>query len=72
MRFKKMSLAPFPVVLKLKFTSEELPGNAVGLTTMDGSTVFIVISVANEDKVLPTAVHEAVHAVQFTEDYIEG
>ena len=71
MRAKTLKLQPFPVEVKLKFTEDTLPGNAVGLTEAEGSTIKVTILSKLADQFLSTAVHEAVHVVQFIQQYIE-
>lgn len=43
MRAKTLKLQPFPIEVKLKFTEDMLPGNAVGLTEAEGSTIKVTI-----------------------------
>lgn len=72
MRAKKFKLTPFPTVLKLKFADEELEDGALGITSMSGSTIEVVICTCDEERLLSTIIHESVHVVQFTQQYIEG
>lgn len=39
---------------------------------MEGGSITITVYVDNDEQVLDTVVHEAVHAVQFTENFISG
>lgn len=66
MRAKTFKVAPFPTTLKLKFTKEPPAEDAVGLTSLTGSVITIAICISDQSKVVPTIVHEAVHAMQFT------
>lgn len=43
MRAKTLKLQPFPVEVKLKFTEDTLPEDAVGLTEAEGSIVKVTI-----------------------------
>lgn len=72
MRAKTLKIAPFPTILKLKFTKQPPAEDVVGLTSLLGSTISIVICTEEEDKVIPAIIHESVHAMQFTQHYIEG
>ena len=63
MRAKKFKLTPFPTVLRLKFADEELEDGTLGITSMSGSTIEVVICTCDEEKLLSTIIHESVHVV---------
>lgn len=49
-----------------------MPDDRVGETSADGGDVLIRIRPGPEEQELGAAVHEAVHAVQFVEEWIGG
>lgn len=59
----KMKLDPFPVILKLKFTSTLIDENALGTTDIENDIVVVKVCTADQDKVVPTIIHESVHVI---------
>lgn len=67
----KMKLDPFPVTLKLKFTSTLIDENALGTTDIDNDIVVVKVCIAEKDKVVPTIIHESVHVIQFLQQFLD-
>ena len=68
---KKLKLDPFPLELEVNFVSE-LEDSMIGQTSALGSSIEIKRAMDDEENLVPAAVHEAVHAMQFTEQYVGG
>lgn len=68
---KKLKLDPFPLELEVNFVSE-LEDSMIGQTSALGSSIEVKIARDDEENLVPAAVHEAVHAMQFAEQYVGG
>ena len=68
---RKHSLDPFPASVRVTVTGR-MPDDRVGETSADDGEVWIKIKTGPEEQELGAAVHEAVHAVQFVEEWIGG
>lgn len=69
---KLIPLNPFPLWLDIKFKEEPVDGRSIGLTTIDEGLITVMICTSDAKAAVPTIVHEAVHVVQFIENYIDG
>ena len=70
MKARKRSLWPFPATLAVK-AGMDLGEGVAGRTSAEGPDILIELAAGSPDRVAQAAAHEAVHAAQALQEWLE-